>query len=74
MPPIRCFRSRLDGMTSNFFSGGAGPGSGPGSAAQQHAYAMMQSNVIRQATMLAYIDNFWILGMVIACLIPFVFS
>jgi MFS transporter, DHA2 family, multidrug resistance protein len=66
------FRSRLDGMTSNFLSGGAGPGSGPGSAAQ-HAYALMQSNVIREATMLAYIDNFWILGIVIACLIPFVF-
>jgi hypothetical protein len=33
----------------------------------------MQSNVIREATMLAYIDNFWILGIVIACLIPFVF-
>jgi MFS transporter, DHA2 family, multidrug resistance protein len=41
--------------------------------AQQHAYAMMQANVIRQATMLAYIDNFWVLGVVIACLIPCVF-
>jgi DHA2 family multidrug resistance protein len=34
---------------------------------------MMQANVIRQATMLAYIDNFWLLGVVIACLIPCVF-
>lgn len=34
---------------------------------------MMQANVIRQAAMLAYIDNFWVLGVVIACLIPCVF-
>ena len=34
---------------------------------------MMQANVIRQSTMLAYIDNFWVLGIVIVCLIPFVF-
>jgi len=34
---------------------------------------MMQANVISEATMLAYIDNFWVLGIVIACLVPFVF-
>jgi MFS transporter, DHA2 family, multidrug resistance protein len=64
------FQSALRGMT-NIFSG-AGPGSG-GVSAQQHAYAMMQANVIRQSTMLAYIDNFWVLGVVIGCLIPCVF-
>jgi MFS transporter, DHA2 family, multidrug resistance protein len=63
------FQSTLRGMTSVFSGGGAGPGSGPGTA-QQHAYAMIQGNVIRQSTMLAYIDNFWVLGVVIACLIP----
>jgi DHA2 family multidrug resistance protein len=66
------FRSRLNGMTGNFLSGGGGAGSGPGSA-MQHAYATLQANVISESTMLAYIDNFWILGIVIACLIPFVF-
>jgi MFS transporter, DHA2 family, multidrug resistance protein len=66
------FQSLLHGMTNAFSGGGAGPGFGPGTA-QQHAYAMMQANVIRQATMLAYIDNFWLLGTVIACLIPCVF-
>jgi DHA2 family multidrug resistance protein len=66
------FQSVLHGMTRTFLGGGAGPGSGGGSALQ-HAYAMMQANVIRQATMLAYIDNFWVLGVVILCLIPFVF-
>jgi MFS transporter, DHA2 family, multidrug resistance protein len=66
------FQSALQGITSTFAGGGAGPGSGAGSA-MQHAYAMLQANVIRQATMLAYIDNFWVLGVAIFCLIPFVF-
>jgi len=66
------FQSALRGMTGVFSGGGAGPGSGPGTA-QQHAFAMMQANVIRQSTMLAYIDNFWVLGVVIACLVPCVF-
>jgi len=66
------FQSVLRGMTSVFSGGGFGPGSG-GSSALQHAYAMMQANVIRQATMLAYIDNFWVLGIAILCLIPCVF-
>src|SRR3981189_817319 len=62
------FRSALHGMTSTFSGGGSGPGT-----ALQQAYAMMQANVIRQATMLAYIDIFWLLGVVIFCLIPCVF-
>jgi DHA2 family multidrug resistance protein len=66
------FQSRLHGLAGTFAGGGSGPGSGPGSALQQ-AYAMMQNNLIRQATMLAYIDNFWLLGVAIACLIPCVF-
>jgi DHA2 family multidrug resistance protein len=66
------FQSVLRGMTSTFSGGGAGPGFG-GVSAQQHAYALMQGNVIRQATMMAYIDNFWVLAVVIFCLIPFVF-
>jgi DHA2 family multidrug resistance protein len=64
------FQANLRGLTSTF--SGNGPGSG-GVSAQQHAYAMMQANVIRQSTMLAYIDNFWVLGIAIACLIPIVF-
>ncbi|MFZ0799406.1 MAG: DHA2 family efflux MFS transporter permease subunit [Terriglobales bacterium] len=66
------FQSALRGMTSIFSGGGAGPGYG-GVSAQQHAYAMIQANVIRQSTVLAYIDNFWVLAVVIACLIPCVF-
>jgi len=66
------FRAALRGATSAFAGGGAGPGSG-GVSAQQHAYALLQGNVIRQSTMMAYIDNFWVLAVVIFCLIPFVF-
>ena len=38
-----------------------------GSGAMQQAYALLQFNVQRQATMLAYIDNFRILGIVSWC-------
>jgi DHA2 family multidrug resistance protein len=66
------FRSALAGLTSRMSAGGMGSGTGAGTASQ-HAYAMLQANVIRQSTMLAYLDNFWLLGVVIFCLIPFVF-
>jgi len=66
------FQSALHGMTNTFAGGGAGPGAGAGSA-QQHAYAMIQAQVVQQSTMLAYVDNFWVLGVAIFCLIPFVF-
>jgi DHA2 family multidrug resistance protein len=66
------FQSALHGMTRTFSGGGAGPGSG-GDSAQQHAYALIQANVIRQSTMLAYIDNFWVLGVLVFCLIPCIF-
>lgn len=66
------FQSMLRGLSGVFSGGGSGTGAG-GTSAQQHAYAMIQANVIRQSTMLAYIDNFWILGIVIGCLVPCVF-
>jgi len=62
------FQKMLHSMPGMF----QGEGSGPGTALQR-TYAMMQGNVIRQSTMLAYIDNFWLLGAVIICLIPCVF-
>jgi DHA2 family multidrug resistance protein len=62
------FQSTLHALASTFVRGGA-----DSTSAMQRAYAMLQANVIRQATMLAYIDNFWFLGVVIACLVPCVF-
>jgi len=44
-----------------------------GSQALQQAYALLQLNVQRQASMLSYIDNFRILAIVSLCLIPMVF-
>jgi len=47
-------------------------GSSPSEAARQ-AYGIIAFNLNRQATMLAYVDNFWILGCCVAAMIPFVF-
>jgi DHA2 family multidrug resistance protein len=43
------------------------------SGATQRAYALIQGTVQRQATMLAYIDCFWLLGIAILLMIPTVF-
>ena len=34
---------------------------------------MLQANVFRQASMLAYIDNFWLLGVAILVMVPLAF-
>jgi len=41
--------------------------------AMKQAYSLINGTVQRQATMLSYIDNFWILGVSILALIPLVF-
>jgi DHA2 family multidrug resistance protein len=41
--------------------------------AMRQAYGLLQGNLERQSTMLAYIDNFWMLGLVTLLLIPCVF-
>ncbi|HTS07894.1 MAG TPA: DHA2 family efflux MFS transporter permease subunit [Candidatus Eisenbacteria bacterium] len=43
------------------------------SGATQRAYALIQGTVQRQATMLAYIDCFWFLGVAILLMVPTVF-
>jgi MFS transporter, DHA2 family, multidrug resistance protein len=62
------FQATLRALASNFSRGGADSAS-----ALQHAYAMLQANVIRQATMLEYSENVWVFGVVGGCLIPCVF-
>jgi MFS transporter, DHA2 family, multidrug resistance protein len=47
-------------------------GSSPSEAAHQ-AYGIVANSLGRQATMLAYVDNFWMLGCAVAAMIPFVF-
>jgi MFS transporter, DHA2 family, multidrug resistance protein len=41
--------------------------------AMHRAYAIMQNTIFRQADMLAYIDNFWMLGVGILFMVPLVF-
>jgi DHA2 family multidrug resistance protein len=41
--------------------------------AMHKAYGLMQGNLIRQAGMLSYIDNFWLLGVAILVMVPLVF-
>jgi DHA2 family multidrug resistance protein len=41
--------------------------------AMHKAYALLYGNAIQQATMLAYIDNFWLLGVAILLMIPLPF-
>ena len=43
------------------------------SEAMHRAYALLQGNFFRQAAMLAYIDNFWLLGVAILVMVPLVF-
>jgi DHA2 family multidrug resistance protein len=62
------FQDQLRGLTQSLIARGSDPVD-----AQQKAYALMQNTVQRQATMLSYIDNFWLLGCAIMAMIPLVF-
>jgi DHA2 family multidrug resistance protein len=55
----------------NGMAGAMGPGGGGDS--MHRAYAMLQNMVVRQATMLAYIDNFQLLAIAILAMIPLAF-
>jgi MFS transporter, DHA2 family, multidrug resistance protein len=62
------FQSMLQGATQAMRAHGASSAD-----ATQQAYALIQGTLQRQATMLAYIDNFWLLGIAIMLMIPTVF-
>jgi DHA2 family multidrug resistance protein len=47
-------------------------GSGAYEASHQ-AYALVSNMLARQATMLAYVDDFWLVGVAVVTMIPFVF-
>src|SRR5205823_6068585 len=63
---------KLQSMLSGLAQSLEGRGMSPASATQQ-AWARIQGLVVRQATMLSYIDCFWILGIAIGLMIPLVF-
>jgi DHA2 family multidrug resistance protein len=61
-------QNTLQGAARNFEAHGFSPAD-----AMHKAYALLQGNVVRQATMLAYIDNFWLLGVAIIVMVPLAF-
>ncbi|MGA9800997.1 MAG: DHA2 family efflux MFS transporter permease subunit [Terriglobales bacterium] len=61
-------QSMLRGTTRALESRGFSP-----AEAMHRAYALLQANLFRQASMLAYIDNFWLLGVAILVMVPLVF-
>ena len=60
-------QAMLDGTSATLQAHGASA-----TGAMQQAYAMLQGTLQRQAEMLAYIDNFWMLALATLLLIPFV--
>lgn len=64
----QALQSRLQGFGALVQSHGGGP---PGS--NPVPWALVQATVIRQATMLSYIDCFWFLGWAILLMVPMVF-
>ena len=62
------FQAMLRGVAQSLVGHGTNPAD-----AQQQAYGVVQGMIQRQATMLAYIDNFYILGFVILAMVPMVF-
>jgi MFS transporter, DHA2 family, multidrug resistance protein len=62
------FRSMLQGATRAMQAHGASA-----AFANQQAYALIAGTLQREATMLAYLDDFWMLGIAILLMIPTVF-
>src|SRR5215472_6584864 len=62
------FQAMVRGVAQSLMSHGTGAAD-----AQQQAYGVVQNLVQRQATMLSYIDNFYILGLAILAMVPMVF-
>jgi MFS transporter, DHA2 family, multidrug resistance protein len=62
------FHSSLAGLIHAFIARGSSA-----FEASRQAYALVAARLDQQATMLAYIDNFRMLGVVVALMIPFVF-
>src|SRR5580704_1075453 len=60
------FNTAIQGASQLYMSGGA-------VTAQQQSYGQLYGSILRQANMLAYLDNFWMLGVSAMVVIPFVF-
>jgi len=60
------FHTAIQGASRLYMSSGA-------VTAQQQSYGQLYGSILRQATMIAYLDNFWMLGVSALVVIPFVF-
>jgi MFS transporter, DHA2 family, multidrug resistance protein len=60
------FRAAIQGTSHIFASAGA-------VTAQQQTYGQLYGSILRQSNMMAYLDNFWMLGVSALAVIPFVF-
>jgi DHA2 family multidrug resistance protein len=60
------FHTAIQGASQLYMSGGA-------VTAQQQSYGQLYGSILRQANMIAYLDNFWMLGVSALVVIPFVF-
>ena len=60
-------QNMLQGTAQSLQARGLSP-----SEAMHRAYALLQANFLRQASMLAYVDNFWLLGVAILVMTPLV--
>jgi MFS transporter, DHA2 family, multidrug resistance protein len=60
------FHTAIQGASQLYMSAGA-------VTAQQQSYGQLYGSILRQATMIAYLDNFWMLGVSALVVIPFVF-
>ena len=67
-PGNSSFQAALAGLIHTFIARGSSA-----FEASRQAYALLAARIDQQATMLAYIDNFRMLGVVVALMIPFVF-
>jgi DHA2 family multidrug resistance protein len=62
------FQAMVRGIAQSLVAHGTNPAD-----AQKQAYGVVENMVQRQATLLAYIDNFYVLGFVILAMVPMVF-
>ena len=62
------FESTMTHLIRNFMAHGASM-----AAATRQAYAVMANMINQQATMLAYVDDFWLVGWAVLVMIPLVF-
>jgi len=60
------FTTAIQGASQAYMSAGA-------VTARQQSYGQLYGSILRQANMMAYLDNFWMLGVSALVVIPFVF-